>query len=218
MRKWIPLLIVTAAVIASLAVFSRLPETIPTHWGSEGEVNGTAPRLWGAFVIPMVLLFIAGLKRALPLIDPRGDNYSKFASGFDTIFLSVMALLLVMHFALLAAGLGYPVEMDRLAPLGVGALFVVLGNVMPRARPNWFIGVRTPWTLSSDRVWEKTNRVAGYVMVVAGIVVLILGLTASRFAVTWMAPVIGVAALGLVVYSYVEWRREGSPTQPSSNS
>jgi uncharacterized membrane protein len=216
MRKWIPFLIVAAAAIASLAVFSRLPETIPTHWGSEGEVNATSPRLWGAFVIPVVLLFVALIMRALPLIDPRRENYPKFTGAFDAIFLSVMLLLLLMHVAMLAAGLGYPVAMERLAPIGVGGLLIVLGNLMPRARPNWFIGVRTPWTLSSDTVWYKTNRLAGYVMVIAGLAVFILGLTAARLAVSWMAPVIGAAALGLVVYSYVEWRREGGAAPPSS--
>ena len=75
MRKWIPFVIVGVAALASLAVFSRLPDTIPTHWGADGEINGTSPRLWGAFVIPVILLFIALLMRALPAIDPRRENY-----------------------------------------------------------------------------------------------------------------------------------------------
>jgi len=216
MRKWIPAGIVATAIIASLAVFSRLPATIPTHWGPGGQASGWAPRLWGAFVMPVILIFIAGLMRALPSIDPRKSNYPKFSGTFDAIFISTMLFLLVMHFALLAAGLGYPIAMDRIASVGVGLLLIVLGNLMPRARPNWFIGVRTPWTLSSDRVWEKTHRLAGYVLVIAGIVVALLGLSGARFAPFVMGPVIGVAALFLVVYSYVEWRREGSVARPSS--
>jgi uncharacterized membrane protein len=218
MRKWIPFVIVGVAALASLAVFSRLPDTIPTHWGADGEINGTSPRLWGAFVIPVILLFIALLMRALPAIDPRRENYPKFAGTFESIFISTMLLLLVLHAAMLAAGLGYPVAMNRFAPIGMGLFFMVLGNLIPRARPNWFVGVRTPWTLSSDRVWEKTNRLAGYVMVIAGFIVAIAGLTGVPFATHVMAAVIGVAAAGLVVYSYVEWRREGGPTRPSSNS
>jgi uncharacterized membrane protein len=216
MRKWIPFLIVAVAALVSLAVFSRLPETIPTHWGASGEINGTSPRLWGAFVIPLILLLIALFMRVLPAIDPRRENYPKFAGTFEAIFISTMLLLLVIHVAMLAAGLGYPVAMDRLAPIGIGLLLMVLGNLFPRARPNWFVGVRTPWTLSSDRVWEKTNRLAGYVMVIAGFIVAITGLAGVPFATHVMAAVIGVAAAALVVYSYVEWRREGSPTQSSS--
>ncbi len=217
MRKWIPFLIVAIAVAASLAVFSRLPDTIAIHWGSEGEVNGTSPRLFGAFVVPLILVFVAVLMRVLPLIDPRGASYPKFAGGFEAMFVSVMLLLLMMHLALLAAGLGYPVAMDRLAPIGIGGLFIALGNLMPRARPNWFIGVRTPWTLSSDRVWEKTNRLAGYVMVSTGIILLTLGLAGAPFLPAVMGPVIGAAALSLVVYSYVEWRRERNGAGHSSS-
>ena len=216
MRKWIPFIIVAISVAASLAVFSRLPDTIATHWGSAGDVNGTSPKLWGAFVVPVILLFIAIMMRALPSIDPRRENYPKFAGAFDAIFISTMLLLLVLHIALLAAGLGYPVAMDRLAPIGVGLLLMVLGNVLPRARPNWFVGVRTPWTLSSDRVWEKTHRLAGYVFVIAGFVVAIIGLTGVPLAAYFLGPLIGAAALLLVVYSYVEWRREGNAGHSSS--
>lgn len=218
MRKWIPYIIVAVAVAASLFEYSILPERMPTHWGMNGEINGWSSRLWGASVIPLILLLLALMIKWLPTIDPRRANYAKFAGTFEAIFISIMLLLLVMHVALLAAAAGYPIKFERWVPVGVGALLIVLGNLLPRARPNWFVGVRTPWTLSSDRVWEKTHRLAGYVFVVAGIIVAVLGLTGYHFGPVLMGPVIGVAALSLVVYSYIEWRREGSPTSPSSSS
>jgi uncharacterized membrane protein len=218
MRKWIPYIIVAIAVAASLFQFSQLPERMPTHWGMNGEINGWSSRLWGASVIPLILLLLALMMRWLPTIDPRRANYPKFAGTFEAIFISIMLLLLFTHFAMLAAAAGYPIRMERWVPVGVGLLFIVLGNLLPRARPNWFVGIRTPWTLSSDRVWEKTHRLAGYVLVIAGIIVAILGLTGYRFAPILMGPVIGVAALSLVVYSYVEWRRVGGPVPPSSST
>jgi uncharacterized membrane protein len=216
MRKWIPYLIVAVAVVTSVVAFSQLPDRVPTHWGLNGQVDGWSARLWGAAVIPLVLLFIALLMRWLPRIDPRGANYAKFAGTFEAIFISVMLFLLVIHFALLGAALGYPIRIERWVPIGVGLLFMVLGNLLPRARPNWFVGVRTPWTLSSDRVWEKTHRLAGYVFVIAGVILVILGVSGATFAPPVMGAVIGIAALGLVVYSYVEWRREGGTPRPSS--
>ncbi|MDQ6717612.1 MAG: SdpI family protein, partial [Gemmatimonadota bacterium] len=217
-RKWIPFVIVAVATAASLAVFSRLPESMPTHWGGNGQVNGSSPRLFGAFIIPAILLLTAIMMRALPAIDPRRENYQKFVGAFDAIFISTMLLLLILHIAMLAVGLGYPVAMGRIAPVGVGLLLMVLGNVMPQARPNWFIGVRTPWTLSSDRVWERTHRLAGYVFVMAGFILAIIGLIGARSGPIMLAPafVIGAAALSLVVYSYVEWRREGKGAGHSS--
>jgi uncharacterized membrane protein len=218
MRKSIPYLIVALAIIASLIQFSQLPAVMPTHWGNHGEVNGTSSRLWGAFVIPIVMLGIVLLMKFLPRIDPRRANYPKFAGTFEAIFISILLLLLIMHVALLASASGYPVRFERWVPVVIGLFFIVLGNLLPRARPNWFVGIRTPWTLSSDRVWEKTHRLAGYVFVAAGIIVTIIGLTGVTFAPFLMGPVVGVAALTLVVYSYVEWRREGSPTNPPSSN
>ena len=216
MRKWIPYLVVAVALAASIVQFSQLPDRMPTHWGANGQANGWSSRAWGAFTMPVVLLMLALLMQLIPRIDPRRSNYAKFSGTFETIFISIMLFLLLMHFALLAAGSGYPVRFERWVPIGVGLLLIVLGNLLPRARPNWFVGVRTPWTLSSDRVWEKTHRVAGYVFVAAGVLVTIVGITGVRFAPLIMGPVVGVAGLSLVVYSYVEWRREGGVPRPSS--
>lgn len=217
MRKWIPYLIVAVAAIASVAVFSQLPDRIPDHnWGT-GKPVGSSSRAVGAFTFPFILLLLTLLMQWLPRIDPRRANYSKFVGTFNAIFISIMLFLLLMHFALLAAALGYPVKFERWVPVGIGLLFIVLGNLMPRARPNWFIGVRTPWTLSSDRVWEKTHRLAGYVLVAAGLVVVVIGMTGARVTQFLIGLVVCVATLSLVVYSYVEWRREGSPTPTSSS-
>lgn len=218
MRKWIPYIIVAIAAAASLFQFSELPERMPTHWGMNGEINGWSSRLWGAFTIPLVLLLLALMMKWLPTIDPRRANYPKFAGTFEAIFISIMLLLLLTHIALLATAAGYPISLERWMPVAIGLFLIVLGNLLPRARPNWFVGVRTPWTLSSDRVWEKTHRLAGYVFVIAGIIVVIIGLTGYKFAPILMGPVIGVAALSLVIYSYVEWRREGGPVPPSSST
>jgi len=216
MRKWIPLLIVAIAVVASAVVYSQLPDRMPTHWGAHGQVNGWSARAWGAFVIPVVLLGLAGLMRVLPRIDPRGANYAKFAGTFEGVFISIMLFMLAMHFVILASALGYPVAIERWVPVGIGALFIVIGNLLPRARPNWFLGIRTPWTLSSDRVWEKTHRLAGYVFVIVGVLMAVIGVIGSDLVMPWLGGLIGFAALGLVVYSYVEWRREGGAPGPSS--
>lgn len=216
MRKWIPLLIVAAALIASAVVYPDLPERMPTHWNFAGEVDGWSPRAWGAWMIPVMILFLWALMRWLPSIDPRGKNYEKFGGAFEGIMLSVMLFTLVLHVIMLRAALGYPVAMERVVPVGVGILLIVIGNLLPRARSNWFVGIRTPWTLSSDRVWEKTHRVGGRLFVAGGVI-----LTLSTFlGATWservLIAVVVVCSLGAVVYSYVEWRKEkGAVSAPT---
>jgi uncharacterized membrane protein len=217
MRKWIPLLIVIAAFAASAIVYPRLPEMVPTHWnGMDAQPNGWSSRVAGAWLTPVLLLGIWGLVRVLPAIDPRGANYAKFGGAFEAIIDSVMLFLLGMHIVLLRAALGYPVQMERMAPLGVGLLLIVIGNLLPRARPNWFVGIRTPWTLSSDRVWEKTHRFGGRLFVVAGFLIAI----AALFWVQWVHVVLITSILlttgAVLIYSYLEWKGEQSTARPAS--
>lgn len=218
MRKWIPPMLALVAAGASLLVFNRLPARIPTHWAMDGHVDGWSSRAWGAFVIPVVMLGITGVMRLVPLIDPRRENYPKFSGMFEVLFISITAFMLGTHLVLLAAGLGYPVAIERWLPIGLGALFIVIGNLLPRARPNWFVGIRTPWTLSSDRVWEKTHRMGGYVFVMLGVIVAVAGGLSARLMVPGLAVLISFAALSVIVYSYVEWRKEASAPPPTTTS
>lgn len=212
MRKWIPLLIIAAALVASAVVYPDLPERIPTHWNFAGEVDGWSPRAWGAWLMPVVIAFIWALMRWLPAIDPRRKNYEKFGGAFEGIMLSVMVFMLVLHGLTLAAGLGYPVAMERVVPVGIGLLFIIIGNLLPRARSNWFVGIRTPWTLSSDRVWEKTHRVGGWLFVLGGILISLSALLGASWSHWLVIAVISVCSAGAVVYSYVEWRKERTAT------
>jgi uncharacterized membrane protein len=211
MRKWIPLLIVVAAFIASAVVYPRLPESMATHFDMSGQPNGWSGRLFGAWVVPLFLVFMLGLVRVLPAIDPRGSNYAKFGGAFEGIIVSIMLFMLVIHIVMLRAALGYPVAMQRVVPLGIGVLFVVMGNLLPRARPNWFVGIRTPWTLSSDRVWEKTHRLGGLLFVAGGILIVLAALVMEQWAHIVLITVVLLCTATVFIYSYVEWKREQSP-------
>ena len=211
MRKWIPPLIVAAAFITSAVAFSRLPETMPTHFDMSGQPNGWSSRLFGAWVMPFFLLIMWGLVRALPAIDPRGSNYAKFGGAYEGIIVSIMLFMLALHIVMLRAALGYPVAMQRVVPIGVGLLLAVIGNLLPRARPNWFIGIRTPWTLSSDRVWEKTHRLGGHVFVAGGILIVLAALAMEQWAHIVLITVVLLSTATVFIYSYVEWKREQNP-------
>ena len=215
MRKWIPLLIIAAALIASAIVYPRLPERMATHWNMSGEPDGFSNRFWGAWMIPV---FIAGMwviVRILPAIDPRGANYEKFRPAFEAIMYSVMLFMLFLHIVVLRASLGHPVQMLRLMPIGIGLLFVVIGNLLPRARPNWFVGIRTPWTLSNDRVWERTHRFGGRVFVAGGLFCILAGLVIVQWAHAVLVAVVTVIAVSVTAYSYLEWKRERQPATPT---
>jgi uncharacterized membrane protein len=155
------------------------------------------------------MLVLWQLMRLLPRIDPREPNYARFGGAYDTIVAATLLLLLATHGITLAVALGYHVAVPRLVPALVGGLFVVIGNVMPRMRSNWWFGVRTPWTLSNDRVWARTHRLAGFSMTAAGLVMIAAALLLpARLGLPVLIAAVVAATIGPVVYSYLTWKRE----------
>jgi len=208
MRKIIRGLLVAAAAVASALAYSGLPERVPVHWNLSGEVDRYGSRTEALLLMPLMMLAVWGLMRLLPRIDPLRANYAKFAGTYELLIDAILAMLFLIHVGILLGASGAPDSVTIVVRLAVGAMFVVLGNVMPRTRQNWFIGVRTPWTLASARVWEKTHRVGGYAFVVLGILVLLTAPLAPQVGMPFLTAGIVVVALGTVVYSYLEWRKE----------
>jgi len=210
MRKWYPIVLITATIIASVVVYPRLPDRVPTHWNMHGQVDGYGPKWMTTLLLPAVLVGIWGLMRLLPKIDPWRDNYAKMQDTYDVVVNAALTVIALAHFAVIAATLGMPIDAERVMPVGAGVLLIVIGNVLPRARPNFWFGIRTPWTLTNERVWERTHRVGGYLLVGAGILVVGSAFLPIDIAVPAAAVMAVGAALITVVYSYYAWRQETS--------
>ena len=209
LRKWYPILLAGAGVAMSLAVYARLPESIAVHWDLDGNPNGWMPRPIGAFFSPVFLLLLWGLLRLAPRIDPREANYRRFGEAYETIVAAVLLLLLATHGIILGIALGYHIPVGRFVPALVGALFIVIGSVMPRTRSNFWIGIRTPWTLSSDRVWTRTHRLAGYSMTAAGALMVLAALVfPPTLRLSVLIGAIVASIIAPAAYSYLTWRRE----------
>lgn len=210
MRKWYPWFIVAATSVFSLAVYNRLPEQVPTHWGAGGVVNGWSGRFFAAWMVPLVLAVVAFLLPLLPKIDPRPTNFDKFRPTYDLVVNGIITVVAVIHVLMLGSALGWPVSLARITPLMVGGMFIFLGNLLPRARANWWFGIRTPWTLSNDRVWERTHRLGGYLFVAAGAVLLVVTFLPEAIAAPVLVTVVAAAAGIPMVYSYFAWKQETS--------
>jgi uncharacterized membrane protein len=210
-RLWYPAFVIAIAAAASAAAYPRLPDRMPVHWSFSGVPDRFGTRLEGVWLVPAVMVAVWLVTRLLPRIDPRRDNYAKMQSTYDFVVNAILTAMLAMHFAVIAAALGYPVPMRRFVPLLFGAFFVALGNVLPRARPNWWFGVRTPWTLSSDRVWARTHRVAGYAMTITGLTVVVAAALPGVWPLVVAMTIAVIAAFWMVIYSYIVWREETRP-------
>lgn len=209
LRRWYPVLLALLGALLSIAVYARLPASMAVHWNVEGRPDGWMPRPVGAFFGPAFLLLIWQVLRLARRTDPRQENYDRFDDAYETIVAAVLLLLLATHAITIAVALGARVPVGRVVPALVGGLFVVTGNVMPRLRSNWWFGVRTPWTLSNERVWARTHRLAGYCMTGAGIAMIVAALTLSP--AIGLAVVLGAAVASVLapaLYSYLTWRRE----------
>ena len=208
--RWLGFGFAILAGLASVWAFPQLPERIATHWNASGQPNGYSSRAFAAWFTPAMIAGVALLFQILPKIDPKRRNYEKFGNAYWLLANVLPLFLLCVHLLLLANGLGYPAPMGRLIPVGVGLLFIVLGNYLPQIQPNWFMGVRTPWTLSSDSVWRQTHRTAGWVFVAAGFVML-TGVVLPRIAyLPLLVVTILVAPMIPIVQSYILWKREQS--------
>ncbi|HET9424550.1 MAG TPA: SdpI family protein [Gemmatimonadaceae bacterium] len=208
MRKWYPWLLVALAAAFSAAVYGSLPERVPSHWNSEGVIDGYSDRKFAAWLMPGILIAMALILPRLPSIDPRRENFAKFRPTYDLVVNAIMTMIAVLHVAILGSALGWPISMDKLMPFMVGALLVLLGNVMPRARSNWWFGIRTPWTLSNERVWERTHRIGGVLFVIAGILLMLSALVFPSGAFPMvMVTVVGASVIPFA-YSYFAWRQE----------
>jgi len=206
--RWFGLVIAALAVAVSVWAYPRLPPTVATHWSLRGTPDGFSSRGWAVAIVPLVIVAITVLFNVLPKVDPRRENYAKFLTSYWLIANAVIVFMLVAHTMIIATGLGYSVKIDRLMPVGVGLLFVFLGNYLTRVEPNWFIGIRTPWTLSSDTVWRKTHRTGGGLMVLGGLVLAAGAFLPHGAFVPLFVVTIVIVALIPIVQSYVLWKRE----------
>ncbi len=204
-------------VAAGLA-WPAAPAQIPTHWGLDGQVNGYGGKFEALLLLPLIALLIYLIMLFAPRLDPGRLNYEKFAGAYTVLRLSVVALLAVIYGLILAAMRGRSVDMQRMAPLLVGLFIVVIGSVIGKIQPTWFVGIRTPWTLSSRTSWEKTHRAAGKVVMVGGILLAAAGLSGSQATVIAASAVLGAGMLGVIVYSYLVWRAAPDRIPPGGTS
>jgi uncharacterized membrane protein len=198
-------LIITAAL--TIVAYPVMPDVVASHWNAAGELDGTMPKFWGLALIPLLMYGFCALLAVLPRIDPLRKNYEKFRDYYEGFILVFAAFLFFIQLQIILWGRGIYVSPNLTMPVMIGVLFIYIGFLMEHAEPNWFVGIRTPWTLSSVSVWKKTHQKGATLFKLAGVVSFI-GILAGTYA--WLfilVPAIAVAVY-TVVYSYMEFRRE----------
>lgn len=190
--------------VITLAFYSRLPEQVPTHWNSAGEINGYSSRLMAGFGIPGFMLLMAVLVNVAYWADPKRANIarSKELRQITRWFIVILAIL-VQSITMLA-GVGVELNVGLLTSVPIAVLFVALGNYLPKCRQNYTMGIKLPWTLADEDNWNRTHRLAGYVWTAGGLLMLIsglMGLSGLYFSI------VVVIVLIPTVYSFILFKK-----------
>lgn len=204
------LYICVALIVLSFAAaafyWNDLPAVMDSHWDVNDQVNGTMGKFWGVFMLPIVLLAMLGMFYIIPNIDPLKENIVEFRPAFN-LFIVLISLFMAYIYGLsIAWNLGARFNMSNMIIPGIGLIFIGSGYLITQAKRNYFIGIRTPWTLANDLVWDKTHAMGGKLFIASGIIVLL-----SIFFFKYAFPVMMVVIFGTVIfttlYSYLVYAR-----------
>jgi uncharacterized membrane protein len=200
---------IIAATLGGLLLWNQLPDPMASHWNVNDQVDGYMPRFWGVFLLPLIALGMFVLFLVIPSIDPLKANIAQFREAFNLFIVLMVAFMIYIHGLTLAWNVGYTgFKMSGAMLPALGLLFIFIGFMLRQAKRNFFIGIRTPWTLSSDRVWEATHRLGAVLFMISGALAFLGSFFGGTIAF-WMmfAPIIG-STIFLLIYSYVLYQRE----------
>ena len=203
------LVMIVIAVLAGWLLWNHLPEQMASHWNSNDQVDGYMTKFWGVFMMPLVILGMLALFIVVPGIDPLKANIAQFRGAFNLFIVLISAFMLYVHGLTLAWSLGYQEFKMSAAMLPfLGVVFIFIGYMLRQAKRNFFIGIRTPWTLSSDMVWDKTHQLGSILFMASGALA-IIGSFFGGMTAFWLFFVpLMASTVVLVVYSYILYRSE----------
>jgi uncharacterized membrane protein len=200
------LVILAVSLIVAAVCYPKMPELMASHWNAAGEVDGHASRLAGLLLAPIVIAVMWLLFVAIPRIDPLKKNIARFRGIFDWFIVVMLLFVLSIEAQVVLWNLNVKLPPWATMPIALGFLFLFVGLLLGKAKRNYFIGIRTPWTLASDVVWDKTHRLGSRLFMISGGIAL-LGVLFGRYAGIFILVPVLVSTAVVVVYSYAEYAR-----------
>ena len=220
-----PLVIVNSVVIASMAALSvwawqSIPgdAQIPVHWGLDGVPDRYGSKVEALIVLPIIAAVLTAIMWFLPRIDPRRAHLESSAKMWNAVTIAIAGLLAYVHVLLVLGAMGRRFDMTDYMIPAIAVMFIIIGNYISKTRSNWFAGVRTPWSMSSEYSWTKTHRLASKLFMGSGVLTLVTWLIAgAKVATVVFIAAILITAIGSVVVSYVYWKNDPARTDAAVN-
>jgi uncharacterized membrane protein len=203
-------LIVFAIVVISFIIgvlfYPQMPEQMASHWNAQGVADGYTSRFWGMYLMPIISLGLVVLLLLVPRIDPLKSNIEKFKGYYYSFVILIMLFFIYVYILTLLWNKGSRFDMTQLMTPAMGILFYIAGVMMSKAKRNYFIGIRTPWTLNNEEVWNKTHRLGGLLFKISGVIAVIGAFFPKYTMIFILAPVLTTAIVS-VIYSYVVYQK-----------
>lgn len=203
--------LILAIIIISFLIgayfYQQLPDAFASHWNMTGEVDSYVPKSWGLFTLPIIMALLLLLVVLIPRIDPLRANLEKFRKYYDTFIVIVVLFFFYLYLLIILWNAGVTFNFMQLISPGFAVLLYYSGVITENAKRNWFIGIQTPWTMSSERVWNKTHKLCGKLFKAAGVISL-LGIFFPSYTIFILAIPVILIAVYSVIYSYLEYQKE----------
>ncbi|NMA91070.1 MAG: SdpI family protein [Amphibacillus sp.] len=206
-KRIIPLIMIIFSISLWLIFYRQLPEQVPMQWGADGSVNWTASKFVALLVNNGMYILLYLLLMFSPKIDPKKNNYKQFSRSYEIMVYAILGLFLIINVVVLFKSLGYPLEINFFIPFLIGLLLMIFGNYMQTIKPNWFIGIRTPWTLDNETVWRKTHRLGGKIFIILGLILMITPFLSDQYVLPVILISVIVGSLIPMIYSFYLYRK-----------
>ena len=198
--------IILLSFFIGIVSYSYMPDMMPMHWNAQGEIDGYMGKLWGLFMSPMISLGLFALFLVIPKLDPRRSNLESFKEYYQGIILVIVGFLFYVYILTILSAIGYKFNMVQAMSISFAVLFYYIGIVLKKTKSNFFVGIKTPWTLSDEKVWEKTHDLGGKLFKISGIIAF-FGALFKEVAIFLMIIPIIVASIFIYIYSYLEYAK-----------
>lgn len=208
MKKYVlQITIITISVLLSIILYQDLPELMASHWNAQGVVDGYSSKLSNVLMFPILQIILFVLLIAIPQFDPKKKNIEKFEKEYYLFITVFLLFLILLQLQVFLWNIGIQISMAIIMPILMGILFIFVGQLLKSAKQNYTIGIRTPWTLASEKVWGKTHKLGAILFTLTG-GISILSALLPLYSFYILITSILLSTIILLVYSYIEYKRE----------
>ena len=203
----LPTILILISILISIYFYPMLPESMASHWNANGVVDGYSSKLLNVILFPGLQLFLFLLLIFLPKVDPKKENIKKFENRFYVFIIAFLIFLTILQLQVFLWNIDIQLSMNTLMPILMGALYLVMAYLLNYAKQNYTIGIRTPWTLHSEKVWNKTHKLGAKLFTISGLLSILSAIIPSYSYLVVIVTIL-LSTLILIIYSYVEYRKE----------